>query len=409
MLSLDLSHIPRKTNEAFIPLYKDYKRYEVLYGGAGSGKSHFIVQKHLYRILKGSGCGVKHKFLFLRKTQPAARKSVFELTKKYIEDWGLQDICHINRTEMSFVFVRDGQVFGTIICGGLDDESKLKSIEGITGIWLEEADEFLLQDFKQADLRLRGKTGSYKQICLTFNPVSKLTWVFKRFFTGDQKDTTIHHSTHKDNRFLDKEYVAVLENLIDEDANYHRVYALGEWGTLSGLILSNWDTCDEMPDDCEEYRYGLDFGHTHPSALLHIGFKGEKDIYIDEIIHQTKLTNTDLIELFKELGVDDDTEIIADSAEPDRIEEIGSAGYFINPAKKGKHSIRHSIDVLKRKQIHFTKRSVNTINEAQSWKWKQDKDGNEMEEPVKFKDDAMAALRYGAGQNYADGDLVWGS
>lgn len=408
MLTLDLSAISELTNEIYLPLYKDYSRYEVLYGGAGSGKSHFIVQKHLYRILKGAACGIKHKFLFLRKTQPAARKSVFALCNKYVEEWNLGKIVRINKTEMTFDFVVDGHVIGSILCGGLDDETKLKSIEGLTGIWLEEGNEFQLKDFRQADLRLRGETGSYKQLCLSFNPVSKLSWVYEHFFTKSKENTTILKTTYKDNRFLDKEYAEILEELAGEDANYHSVYALGEWGSLEGLILQNWDLCDEMPDDCDEYRYGLDFGYTHPSVLLKIGFKGEKDVYVDEVVYQNRLTNTQLIDLFKDNEVDENIEIIADSAEPDRIEEICQAEYFINPAKKGKDSVRHSIDVLKRKRLHITKRSDSTIKEIQGWKWKTDKDGNQMEEPVKFKDDAMSALRYGGGQNYEDGDLIWG-
>ena len=197
MPNLNLRLIPELTNEIYLPLYKDYNRYEVLLGGAGSGKSHFICQKHIYRILKGATQGIKHKFLFLRKTQPAARKSVFALCNAYIDLWNLRDITVVNKTEMTFTFKISGNVLGTIFCGGLDDESKLKSIEGLTGIWFEEANEFLLQDFKQADLRLRGLTGSYKQICMSFNPVSKLSWVYDYFFTKKRDNATISVSyTH---------------------------------------------------------------------------------------------------------------------------------------------------------------------------------------------------------------------
>jgi len=232
-MELDLNNLEAVTNSSFYPLYKCKDRYLVLWGGAGSGKSYFAAEKILVRCLFGLANGIKHKFLCLRKTQPAARKSIFALFQEYISEWGLSSIVKPNRSTMEFTFPNGSQ----ILCGGLDDPEKLKSIQGVTSVWLEEATEINAEDFTQVDLRLRGQTPSYKQIIISFNPVSETSWVKKRFFdrfkatniidpelpgTDRRKTvvkvggktlevyTTLHHSTYKDNRFIDNQYIAIL-------------------------------------------------------------------------------------------------------------------------------------------------------------------------------------------------------
>lgn len=396
-MNIDLSALRERINSKYYPLLKCKDRFLVLYGSAGSGKSHFIAQKWLVRILVGMKTGKKHRFLALRKTQPAVKKSVFALIKKYIYAWGIDHLVKINSHEMTFTFVGGSE----IICGGLDDPEKIKSIEGITGIWLEEATEFTVDDFRQLNLRVRGFTESYKQIILSFNPISKTSWVHKEFFKSPKDNATVVHSTYKDNRFLDDEYIKVLEDLEEEDPAYHRVYALGEWGELKGLIYGNWDVIDKFPDNVDEEIYSLDFGFNNPSCLLKIGIKDSKHVYIQELIYESKLTNGQLIEktedLVEEEKVDKEHLFKADSAEPDRIQEFSNAGFFITPCRKGKNSVKDGIDVVKRKKLHITKDSVNVIDEIQAYKWKEDKEGNTLDEPVKFKDHGMDAIRYGIG------------
>ena len=116
------------TNEKYFPLLENHDRYLLLYGGAGSGKSHFVAQKLLVRIIMSMKRGYKEKFLVLRKTQPAVRKSVFALLNHYIDKWELRSIADVNKTDMTLAFNGGSE----ILCGGLDDPEKLKSIEGVT-------------------------------------------------------------------------------------------------------------------------------------------------------------------------------------------------------------------------------------------------------------------------------------
>lgn len=198
-------------------------RYLVLVGGSGSGKSVFASQKMILRLVSERG----HRILAVRKVANTLRESVFKRIKNELLDMGLLPQFTVNITNMSFTHVPTGN---EIITAGLDDVEKLKSIEKITSIWVEEATEIKEGDFDQLDLRLRGETSSYKQIILTFNPVSETNWIKKRFFDNHPPDTYALKTTFKDNAFIDEDYRRVLEQKASVSPNLYRIYYLGEWG-----------------------------------------------------------------------------------------------------------------------------------------------------------------------------------
>lgn len=376
-----------RINNRFKPLLDDCNRFLVIYGGAGSGKSVFTAQgKILLRCLQELG----HKFLILRKVAKTIRYSVWSLIVSLINQHGLQSLFKINKTEFRITCVNGNE----IIFMGLDDVEKLKSIHGITIIWIEEASETAEDDLKQCNLRLRGKTKVKKQIILTFNPISHLHWIKKMFFDNIVKNCTIHKSTYKDNAHIDDEYKEQLENLKEVDNTFYQIYALGEWGVIGNMIFKNFviDDFEYQEEDFDDVYYGADFGFNDPSALVKVGFK-DNEIYIYDEVYQTQLTNTDLIE---ESGNFFTNRLItADSAEPDRIMEFRRSGFNMRGAKKGKDSIKHGIDFLKRYRMHIHKtKCSNTANEIQIYKNKEDKDGNILDEPVGFNDHAIAAIRY---------------
>lgn len=145
-MNIDLSRLPELTPPKLFPLYADKHRHLHLYGTAGSGKSRFVGQKYIVRILSGMQTGKVHTVVALRKTSPAARRSVFTLFDHYRVAWGLQNV--MARTDMQFTFPSGSR----IICAGLDDPTKLQSIEGVTSFWLEEATEFTRDDLMQIRL-----------------------------------------------------------------------------------------------------------------------------------------------------------------------------------------------------------------------------------------------------------------
>jgi phage terminase large subunit len=209
------------------------------------------------------------------------------------------------------------------------------------------------------------------------------------FFDNPKNNTVILKTTYQHNRFLDEEYKQVINNLQHEDKMYYNIYGLGEWGVLGNLIYSNWEVISDVPISYDEIIWGLDFGFNNPSALLKIGIK-DGNLYLLEEMYKTGLTNQDLIkELRKRIATFES--IYADSAEPARIEEIRRAGFRIYPAQK---DVTDGLDFVKRQRIFIHKACSNTIKEIQGYKYKEDKDGNVLDEPVKFADHLMDAMRY---------------
>ena len=226
--------IPR---EAFNPLFRPYltdntHRYLILYGGAGSGKSVFAVQRFLYRLLTLPLCNV----LVVRAVAATNRDSTYALFRQVISRWGLSELFSCKDSDLRISCANGNSV----IFKGLDDTEKLKSITfpkgELTDIWIEEASEILEEDFNQLDVRLRGK-GAHKQMVLTFNPVSVLHWLKLRFFDRQDPRALVLKSTYKDNQFLDEDYKRTLEGYKDTDPYYYSVYCLGEWGVLGQTIF----------------------------------------------------------------------------------------------------------------------------------------------------------------------------
>jgi phage terminase large subunit len=218
-------------NKCYLELLDNQSRYLILYGGAGSGKSVFAAQKLILRMLEEKN----HKFLIVRKVAKTLRESTFSLLKSVIGDWGLSHLFEINKSEMTITCSHNGN---QIIHAGLDDVEKMKSIHGITGLWIEEASEVEQQDFQQLDLRLRGMTSNYKQIIISFNPITSLNWLKSVFFDKTKKNSSIKHTTYLDNEFIDDSYKEVLESMKEDDPYYYMVYALGHWGVVGKTIFS---------------------------------------------------------------------------------------------------------------------------------------------------------------------------
>lgn len=347
----------------------------------------FSVQKVLFRILTESD----HRFLVVRKVAKTIRNSIFALFKDIITQWGL--LPHFDIIESKLVIINNLNG-NEILFAGLDDVEKIKSIAGITSILIEEASELKQADFDQLDLRLRGYTKNYKQIILSFNPISVLHWLKKRFFDVVVPNATIVKSTYQNNKFIDTEYKRVLEGLKDKDYLYYMVYCMGEWGSLGEMVFSNYEVRD-FSLDMQLYntiKHGIDWGYNDPSAYVRVGIKDDV-IYIMAEMYKTKLTNTELI---KEADAVHNKAypIVGDASEPSRIKEFQQAGYRISSAKKGPGSIKAGIDYIRGRKIVIHPDCVNFLKEITHYQYKQDKHGNVLEEPVDAMNHLLDALRY---------------
>jgi phage terminase large subunit len=178
-------------------------------------------------------------------------------------------------------------------------------------------------------------------------------------------------------------------------ANKWQVYGLGNIGNLQGSVFSNWDIVDSIPLGAELLAYGLDWGFSaDPTALIKFcKFNGE--LYLEELIYSTGLTNSDIYNKMITLGIPLRVPIVADSAEPKSIEDLYRFGFTnIEAADKGPDSIRNSIDTLQQFKIHIVKTSFNAIREWRGYKWKVDKNGKSLNEPIDGNNHTIDPARY---------------
>lgn len=393
------------------PIFKEVdrcqKRYIVMKGSAGSGKSVDTAQNYILRLMQDKG----RNLLCVRKSDITNRDSTYaELTGAVYRMFGenANKYWQIKQSPMMLECRANGN---QIIFRGVNDEKqreKLKSITfkkgKLTDVWIEEATEITQNDFEIIDDRLRGELpeGQFYQIRCTFNPVNKNHWIKKVFFDISDPNVMTHHSTYLNNRFIDDAYKQRMERRKKIDPEGYRIYGLGEWGEIGGLILSNWEVAEISQDlqDYDDIAIGQDFGFNHANAILLLGWK-DTNIYVLKEIYLYEKDMSEIIEIADKQGLPKNITMYCDSAEPDRIKMWQKAGYRARKVKKEKTTDRRKyqavqIDWLKQRQIFIHPSCINTIKEIEQWKWKMDeRTGEYIDEPVPFFDDAMAAMRYG--------------
>jgi len=186
-----------------------------------------VVQKILIKALNE-----KRRVLLVRKVARTLKNTIFQQVIDTLSFFQILDICKVNKSDYH-IELPNGSV---LIFSGLDDVEKLKSLVNISDIVIEEASEITADDFGQLNIRLRSPLPN-NQIYLMTNPISRANWVYKYFFeNGTPTDAFILHTTYKDNRFLQKDYINTLESLKDTNPTYYRIYALGEFGALNQKV-----------------------------------------------------------------------------------------------------------------------------------------------------------------------------
>lgn len=396
-------NIKVQANQCFKEVDISTKRYIVMKGSAGSGKSVDTAQNYILRLMRDKG----RNLVCIRKSDITNRDSTFaELTGAIYRMFGdkAERYWQITMSPLKITCKVNGN---QIIFRGMNDDKqreKLKSITfqkgKLTDVWCEEATELTQADLEIIDDRLRGELpdGQFYQIRMTFNPVNKNHWIKKVFFDIPDENVLCHHSTYLMNRFIDDAYRARMERRRLVDPEGYQIYGLGEWGEIGGLILHNWEVKEisQNPNDFDDFANGQDFGFNHANAILSVGIKDD-DLYIIKELYEFEKDTNELIGIAEQLGIDRRKQMWCDSAEPDRIKMWQKAGFRAMGVDKGgsSGSVKAQIDWLKQRKIYVHPSCVNTIKELQQWKWKKnERTGEYLDEPVPFQDDAMAALRY---------------
>jgi phage terminase large subunit len=305
---------------------------------------------------------------------PHLRKGAMRDWRKIMEDFKLYDPALHMKTEQIYTYPTGSYTeFFSV-----DNTLKVRG-PGRDILFINEANIIPYETFRQLLLRTK------KCIFIDYNPADEFHWIYDKVLT--RPDCYFIKSTYKDNPFLPKEQVNEIESYREADPNFWRIYGQGERGHSEGIIYTHWQPSASTTAGVTVF--GLDFGYNNPTSLVRVS-ESDKNLYWQEEIYQSHLTNTDLIGMLKQI-VKSET-IYCDAAEPDRIEEIKRAGFKAVAANK---DVKGGIDFIKSRKLFIEQGSVNILKEIKSYKFKpKGNNKNEPEEPLKLNDHAMDAARY---------------
>ena len=299
--------------------------------------------------------------------------------KMVVQDMGMWNEALWRRSENVYTF----ETGSTVTFYGAEDEQKLRGLASDIA-WLEEANEITEEAFRQIDMRCTFR------IITSFNPSMNDSWLYN---LPDDK-TILLHSTYKDNPFLSKEQVDVIESYKELDDDYYQVYALGKRCFSRENVFSQFEILDHKPFYLDEFVYAIDYGYTHPCALLKVWYTNSSEyknvIFVEELLYSSGLTTKDLLNKIENMGLSKDALFISDTNKPELFYDIKNMGYNMKLAVK---DVRTGILTVKQHKVYLHKEAVNTIKENLNYKWRK-VNGVTMEEPLKVWDDAMDAMRY---------------
>lgn len=393
-MAIRINISPKLVLPVYRPYLEDYScRYNVYYGGRGSGKTRFIYDKLLLKGLKE-----KRMILLMRKTTAACKYSVWKELKDAVSRFKLEKYFTFYESDYSAVCSLTGTVFK---CLGIDIAEKIKGFSEISDCLLEEATEFTKEDFELIDGTIRSV--KYKlplQIYCLFNPVSKANWVYSYFGfdTGIiPPNTFVLKTTYQHNPHLSADYIARMEQMKEINPTRWKIEALGDFVSLDRLVFNNY-TVEEFDyrDIKGELLCGLDFGFVNDISAITMSIlnEEEKTIHIFKCWGDTGKTNEELAQIITALGISKSV-IIADSAEQKSIEELRRLGISrIKPAIKGKDSVIHGIQKLQNYKIIVYPSCSGIITEFENYSWRKNKDGEYINEPIDSFNHYIDSLRY---------------
>ena len=380
----------------FYTLLTDYShRWEFWVGSAGSGKSYTIAQKIIIRC-----CREPIRVVVCRRYGTTLRNTCFSLFKEILAKWKLTPYVKMRETDMNIKFPNGSE----IIMLGLDEETKLLSLNNISTIWVEEAYEVPQPIVEQLNIRMRGQAAN-QQLLLSWNPISKNSWLYN-FTVENPPDNSIYiHSTYKDNPFLNDEYIAALDEMAVRNPAKYKVYGLGLWGVdVEGLVFQgNWREEDFDPLQLAslgyEHRAGCDLGWVDPSAAIDTLYDREnKTIYVFNEFYKSGCQLEELANAIKDMGLTK-TKLYVDAAEPRTIQYFRQQGINAAPCAKGKDSVKTGYQFLQDHLILVHPKCQKLIMELSNFSYiKSKQTGLWTEDTTHEWSHAIDALRYG----YAD-------
>ena len=376
------------------------KRYRVVKGSRGSKKSKTSALFYIVKMMQHPAANL----LVVRRTYRTLKDSCYSDLKWAIKKLGVEEYWNCTLSPLEITYIPTGQ---KILFRGLDDGLKITSISVPTGVlcwvWMEEAYEITSEDdFNKLDMSIRGEIpdGLWKQITLTFNPWSSLTWIKKRFFDNPDDNTFTATTTYECNEWLDDADRRLFELMKINNPRRYRIEGEGEWGISDGLIYDKFEYRDF---DINEIRkipgikssFSLDFGFTDPNAFIcALLDEANKRIYVFDEWYQTGVTNREIAEKIKEKGYGSER-IICDSAEPKSIRELCDLGIKAEPTRKGQDSVNYGIQLLQNYTFIISTKCPEFYKEISNYCWKKDKFDKPTNTPEHEFSHGMDSIRYG--------------
>ena len=385
------------------PLLFDYThRFEFYKGSAGSGKSYFITQKLIIRA-----CKEPIKILVCRRYGTTIRNTCFALFKEILTKWKLYPgIVKIRETDFNIKFPNGSEIIFT----GLDEETKLLSLNDISTIFVEEVYEVSRDILEQLSLRMRGQAEG-QQIIAAFNPISKNHWLYNFCVEEPPQSFIFSETTYKDNPFLNAEYIAELEEMLVRNPNKARVYVLGQWGVpADGLVITNWKEQEFDPLTLSasglEHRAGCDVGWIDPTAIIDTLYDREnKTIYVFNEFYKSGCQLEDIAKAVDDMNLKK-TKLYVDSAEPRTIQYFKTQGINAIGSIKGKDSVKAGLMFLQDNLIIVHPKCKNFITELQNFSYIKSKQTGEWTEDTTHEwSHAIDACRYGYSDIYTQTKL----
>ncbi|MCF8012571.1 MAG: PBSX family phage terminase large subunit [Clostridiales bacterium] len=400
----------------FLKLFNKEQRYQIIFGGAGSGKSYNIFTMSVLWAIQG------RSILVVRQNQSHLKKSVFTEINKAIGKLGMRKgYFDISINDKSFACKVSK---GSIQCIGVNDPEKIKSISPIQSdsfdtVIIEEATELTMDQFEQVLLRQRGQSKFPLRTLMLFNPINITHHLYKTFFSElevdfnkgienlyyEDKDLLIHKSTFVDNPYNTKDIIKAYEKLKETSPEMYNVYGLGNFGVFGDRVYSytkiNKSKLEEMlKNNNYEPRCGIDIGYTdYMTFTINLFNKRERKlITVDEYCKKNVSDIEKFAKSIKKILIKNDLSekqlISIDSNDPRVRKILIGFGLNIKKAKKGPNSKLPGILHLKTIDKFVLNSCKDTIRSYDSYVWKKDTNGETTDKTEHTGSDIMDSIRY---------------
>lgn len=372
------------------------KRIKIVQGGTSAGKTYGILPILIDRAAKTPNTEisvVSESIPHLRRGALKDFLKIMKSTQRYVDERYNKTLLKYEFSNGSFIEFFSADVDSSKLRGGR------RSI-----LYINECNSVSFESFNELSIRTKD------EVFLDYNPTAEF-WVQTEL--EGQEDAEKIILTYKDNEALDKGIIDQIEKNIKkaETSNYWRnwvnVYVNGVMGRLEGIVFSNWQTIDTIPNEARLIGIGVDFGYTNDATAIIEVYKMNETRILNEVTYQTGLLNSDIAKILPR-----DVPVYADSAEPKSIADIQRYGITIKGVTKGRDSINYGIDVMQRENYLVTSQSTNLIKELRSYCWDTDKTGKRLNKPIDNFNHAIDAVRYhemetlGMNKNYGSYNIL---